>query len=256
MLHGAFARALAFFAVFTAGVATAEEPTFDQAQTEAIEKIAREYILTHPEIVQQALQIADAQRLVLAEKSLAQAILARRDLLVNDPGSPSVGGAGADVTVVEFLDFRCGFCRRAAPIVKELLFKDTNVRFVFKDFPILGPDSVAAARIALAAHRQDQARYAELHDAIYTTDGPIDEAGVLALAASLGLDVERLKADMNDPEIDAIIARNEQLAQQLDIRGTPTFVIGTKILPGFSTIEQLQAAVAEERSRIAATKSN
>ncbi len=254
MFHGALIRALGFFAVFTAGVATAEEPTFDQAQTEAIEKIVREYILTHPELVQQALQIAEAQRVAMAEKSLAQAILARRDQLLNDPGSPSVGSASADVTVVEFMDYRCGFCRRAAPIVKELLFNDTNVRVVFKEFPILGPDSVAAARVALAAQRQD--RYAELHDAIYTTDGPIDEAGVLALAASLGLDVERLKAEMNDPEIDAIIARNEQLAQQLDIRGTPTFVIGTKILPGFSTIEQMQAAVAEERSRIAATKSN
>ena len=254
MFLRSFMTALAIGAALLAPPpARAQDTSSATPDKAAIEAIIRDYILSNPEVVQQALQIAEAKRLATEQRAVQQAILGRRDVLVNDPDSPVIGNPEGDVTIVEFMDYRCGFCRRAAPVMTEVLDADPKLRLVFKEFPILGPDSVAAARVALAAHRLDPTRYGDLHHAIFASDQAIDEAGVLAIAGSLGYDVEAVKASLADPAIDTILTRNEQLAQQLGIRGTPTFIIGTTILPGFSSKEAILAAVADERVRLAAT---
>jgi protein-disulfide isomerase len=242
--------ALALAACLGAAPVAAQETTAPEASRAAIEAIVREYILAHPEVVEEALRTLEAQREAAAEAALVATILERSEELANDRISPFAGDAEADVTIVEFLDYRCGFCRRAAPIVRELLAQDRDLRVVFKDLPILGPDSVAAARVALAAHEQDG--YARLHAALYATDGPVNGESALALAGALGLDIARLRADMDDPAIEEAFARNEELARALEVRGTPAFVIGTAILPGFSSLADMQAAVAAERGRLAA----
>lgn len=227
-----------------AGPAAAEDAA--PADKAAVEAIVRDYILAHPEVIEQALEAAEAKR-VAAEQELIDL----RDVLAHDPDTPVVGNPGGDVTVIAFTDYRCGFCQRAAPVVEALVEADPNVRSAFKEFPILGPDSVDAARIALAAHRQDASRYGALHHAIFASEDAIDEAKVLAIAGSLGYDAASLEAAMADPAIDALLTRNGELAQRLGIRGTPTFIIGVTLLPGFSTLEATQAAVADERARLA-----
>jgi len=218
--------------VVVPAVASADEALSTPAsETERIEAVVRDYILNHPEIIGQALDLLRARERGASEALVSEAIESRRDQLLNDPASPTRGDPGADVTIVEFLDYRCGFCRKAYPELEALLARDPNVRIVYKDFPILGPDSVVAARAAIAAARQG--RYHDLHDTFYTVEGPLPEARVLRLAEEIGLDMEQLERDMYAPETDAIIERNKALANGLNIRGTPTFVIGDRMIPGY-----------------------
>lgn len=246
-------RALLRLAIPTAVLFACASPALaeDAPDKAAIEAIVRDYILAHPEIVEQALQAAEDRRAAAEQAALRQTLVELHDTLARDPDTPIVGNPDADVTVVAFTDYRCGFCRRAEPVIEQALAADPNLRVAFREFPILGPDSVDAARLALAAHRQDPARYGALHRAIFASEDAIDEAGVLAIAAALGFDADGLRAAGNDPAIDAILTRNGELAQRLGIRGTPTFVIGATLLPGFSTLEAMQAAIADERARLA-----
>jgi protein-disulfide isomerase len=232
-----------------APASTAQEPAFDAAERGAIERIVEEYLLAHPEVLVEALRVAEERRLAEEREARREAILSRHDELVNDPDSPGQGAADADVVIVEFLDFRCGFCRKAHPVVGLLLAEDAGVRVVYKDFPILGPDSVVAARAALAAHRQG--KYVAMHDLFYTTDETIDADMVLAAAAGLGLDMARFRADMDSAAIESVLAANHRLALDLGIDGTPAFVVGATLIPGYATIEQMRVAVAEERGRLA-----
>ena len=237
------------FALGVAGPAAAEDTVpVDKA---AIEAIVRDYILAHPEVIEQALDAAEAKRVEAEQETQRRALIDLHDALAHDPDTPVAGNADGDVTVVAFTDYRCGFCRRAAPVVEALVAADAGVRVAFKEFPILGPDSVDAARISLAAHRQDPSRYGALHHAIFTSEDAIDEANVLAIAGSLGYDTASLKAAMLDPAIDALLTRNGELAQRLGIRGTPTFIIGATLIPGYSSLTDMQAAVADERACLA-----
>ena len=181
----------------------------------------REYLRQHPEIVIEAIRAFQAKE-EQANKNRAQAsLVSRRDELVNDPTSPVSGNPDGDVTIVEFFDYRCGFCKKVFPIVMALLKKDRNIRYVFKEFPILGPESVVASRAALAAWRLDKDKYLDFHVGLMETRGSLPESKVMTLAAKSGYDVEGLRAGMADPEIEEILKRNLQLADSLNINGHP-----------------------------------
>ena len=214
----------------------------DRAQIEAI---VREYILRNPDIVAQALRLSQARQEMREQAALRQAIAARSEQLFEDPTSPVRGNPDGDVTIVEFFDYRCGFCKRAYPVMERLLAKDPGVRLIYKEFPILGPDSVAAARIALAAGRQG--RYQEMRDTLFQSTGSLSANRVLKIAEEMGFDMGKLKADMVDPEINAIIERNKALAFGLNIRGTPAYVIGTQLVPGYLDDARLAQVVARAR---------
>jgi protein-disulfide isomerase len=175
-----------------------------------------------------------------------KALTDQRDALEKDPLAPVAGNPRGDVTVVEFFDYSCGYCKRVAPALEALKAADPNVRVVYKEFPILGPGSVFAARAALAAHRQG--KYEPLHRALMQADA-LDEAVVRRLAAEVGLDVARLEKDMEAPEVMQALQGNQQLAAALDIGGTPAFVIGERLVPGAVGAEALQALVNQERER-------
>jgi len=182
------------------------------------------------------------------KKGRAQAnLVSQRDALVNDPSSPVAGNPDGDVTVVEFFDYRCGYCKQVFPAVMALMKEDPNIRYVFKEFPILGPESVVASRAALAAWRLDKNKYLGFHSALMANRGSLPESKVMTLAAESGYDVEDLRQEMANPEIEAILQRNLQLADSLNIGGTPTFVIGDKLLPGAVTAEVLTSVVADAR---------
>src|SRR5205823_3690220 len=160
-----------------------------------------------------------------------------RDQLLRDNTSPVGGNASGDVTIVEFFDYACPHCKAAEPSVAQLVRDDAKVRVVYKELPILGDASVAAARAALAAHAQG--KYQAFHDALMKVPGAPNEATVFRVASEVGLDVERLKKDMASPDIAATLQKNYTLAQSLGINGTPAFVIGDAFAPGAVPLARL-----------------
>jgi protein-disulfide isomerase len=210
------------------------------------ERRVRAYILDHPEVILESVERMQARRQAV-ETSEAQAVLkARTDEVFRDPASPVGGNVDGDVTLVEFFDYNCPYCRRVAPVMAEAEAADPRLRIVYKEFPILGPNSVYVAKAALAAHRQG--RYAAFHKALMQAKGTADQGAALAAAAAVGLDVERLKADVNDPAIQAAIDRNLALAQALRINGTPGFVVGDQIVRGATDLGTLQDLIRKARA--------
>ncbi len=180
-------------------------------------------------------------------------IIARREEIFNDPASPVGGNPDGDVTLVEFFDYQCPYCKRIFPSIQALLAEDRNLRYVFKEFPILGKESVFAARAALAAQRQG--KYLEFHMAVMTAKGKLTEARVMRLAKTAGLDVDRLRRDMADGTVDAMIRRNLDLADGLGIFSTPVFIIGDTQIPGAVEIDTLKTLIARARKRGDASES-
>jgi protein-disulfide isomerase len=215
------------------------------AQKSAFEQIIHDYILQHPEVVIEALQSAEDKMKAQGEERARAAVVERRQELLEDPTAPVAGNPKGDVTIVEFFDYRCPYCKQVEPALEALLKEDRQLRIVYKELPILGKDSVYATRAALAARKQ--AKYDKFHTAMMAAKGQIDEKVILQVAASSGLDIERLKSDMKASEIDDIIKRNYDLAQALDIHGTPAFVIGDELVPGAIDIATMKQKVAAVR---------
>ena len=210
-----------------------------------IKQLVLEAIRENPEIVMEAVEIL-RQRQEEIKGSQARAALANyRDQLENDPNAPVLGNPDGDVTVVEFFDYNCPYCRRAKPVLEELLAADPNVRLVFREWPILGEGSVFAARAALAARKQG--KYEEFHWAMMTLKGRADEASTLRVAEEIGLDLDRLRAEMDAPEIDDHFALSMELTQALGFSGTPSFVVGDNLIGGLVDAEALIEAVEMAR---------
>ena len=210
-----------------ASAAQAGDDALTPAQEDAVRALARQVILDDPEIIAAALERLRGKRQAEARKD---AIAAHADQLFSDPKSPVLGNPDGDVTLVEFFDYQCGYCRAVFPVVMEALEEDGEVRLVMKEFPILGPGSGYAARAALAA--RGQGRYAGFHGALMSLRGPLSEAAVDAAARDAGLDLKRLKVDMAAPAVDEQIAATMALARALTIDGTPAFVIGGALIQG------------------------
>ncbi|MER8732121.1 DsbA family protein [Mesorhizobium sp. M1227] len=205
-----------------------------------------DYILAHPEVVMEALQSLDARQREAAAKEAKAALAAKADEIFRDPASPVGGNAEGDVTMVEFFDYNCPYCRQVAPIMAQAMADDPHLKVVYKEFPILSTDSVFAAKAALAAKRQG--KYLAFHKALYAVKTRVTETVVLKVAADVGLDVAKLKTDMQRPDIQASIDRNTQLAQALKISGTPSFVVGEQIFPGATDLATMKKLIQQARS--------
>jgi protein-disulfide isomerase len=209
------------------------------------ERELRTYILANPEAIVESVNSMEQRQKVTEENELTAILLQRHDEVFNDPSSPVGVNPRGNATVVEFFDYNCPYCRKATPILDELEQADKGLRLVFKEYPILGPGSVFAARAALAS--QKQGRYLAFHKAMMAYTGQITEGSSLEIAAQVGLDVERLKKDMEDPTIDEAIKRNVALAGALRISGTPTFIAGKEILRGLADVDTMKQLVASAR---------
>jgi protein-disulfide isomerase len=223
--------------------------TADQASAPggegAIQKTIHDYILAHPEVLIQSLQIAkerEQERLAALTKSR---IASFRKELVEDANAPILGNPAGDVTLVEFFDYRCPYCRQVEPFLQALVKSDPGLRIVEKEFPILGPASTYAARVALAANKQG--KYKQFREAMMAKKPNIDEATVLKLAEEAGLDIDRIKVDMNDPDVDAEIKRNREIAKTLRLSGTPAFIVGTELVPGATDMTTLKSMLDDAR---------
>ncbi|MER9850627.1 DsbA family protein [Mesorhizobium sp. M0106] len=205
-----------------------------------------DYILAHPEVLVQSLQSLDARQREAATKEAKAALKDKADEIFRDPASPIGGNAEGDVTMVEFFDYNCPYCRQVAPIMAQAMADDPQLKIVYKEFPILSTDSVFASKAALAAVRQG--KYMAFHKALYAVKTRVTEAVVLKVAADVGLDVAKLKTDMQQPDIQASIDRNTQLAQALKISGTPSFVVGEQIFPGATDLATMKKLIEQART--------
>ncbi len=245
-MRGLFA-CCAVLALLLAGIAPAPALAdgFTPQQRAEIVEVVRAALKADPSILRDAVTALQDDEARAQQAAARTAIPALADTLIRSPGDPFEGNPQGDVTVVEFTDVRCPYCRRMLPIMAELVQRDHNVRVVLKDIPILGPGSVMGTKALLAAQKQNS--YLKLRDAIMTGPAEITAASLRSAAAKLGLDWERLQKDMADPATQQRINANLELASKLDIRGTPAFVIGTRMLPGAVGLEELQEAVAAAR---------
>lgn len=240
-----YAAAICALASSGAGPAAAQAQITPENKA-AFEKIVREYILENPEIIVEAIEKLRSREQTAALDADRQLVAANRAAIFEDPNSFVGGNPKGDVTLVEFFDYRCGVCKRVHPIVEKLVESDGKIRRIYKEWPILGPDSVLASRAAIAARKQG--KYLQLSEAMMKSHAKLDEARIFAIAKDAGLDVSKLKADMSAPETEDVIKANYALAEQLKLNGTPTFVIGDTLLRGGRDLETLQAIVAEARA--------
>lgn len=217
-------------------------------QKAEIGTVIREYLLENPEVLMEALEVLQEREQAAQSAQARDAIAANQDMFRSGPMIFAAGPEDASATVVEFFDYRCGYCRRALPVVQELLDEDDDLKVVFLEFPILGPESVAAARAALAVLKLDRSRYLDFHAALMNARSNLTEPVIMATARELGFDPQQLAAAMEDPEIDRALAENYQLAQALGVNGTPAFIVGDKLVPGAVPKGQLEALIAEVRS--------
>jgi protein-disulfide isomerase len=224
----------------------ADSSTAKAPDKSAIERIVRDYLIANPEVIEEAIQALQAKR-EAAEKNRAQAALSEHgDALRGHPMTPVSGNATGDVTVVEFFDYQCGYCKRSLASLVDLLSSDKNVRVVWKELPILGPVSRFAARAAMAAKKQD--KYFDFHVGVMAARGRLSESKVMSIAADVGLNIDRLREDMKDPMIEAYLDETLQLANSLGIRGTPAFVIGDTLVPGAIDEAGMKRIIAETRA--------
>jgi protein-disulfide isomerase len=225
--------------------ALAQTSGFSDGQVKSIEKIVKDYLMAHPEILvdlQEAYERkVEAQRADAAQSRLP-GLYGSLSKLKPELASMSVGKG--DVTVVEFFDYNCGYCRKTLPDLMKLIETDSNVRVQFVEFPILAPESTEASKVAIAAAKQG--KYFDFHKAMFAA-GRASKESALKVAEQLGLDMKRLEADMAAPETDALIAKLSDVAKQLFVDGTPTFVVGDKLNPGWTRFEQLKEFVEDAR---------
>ncbi len=237
--------AYTFLTIIPAHPLGAEEITPEQRK--AIEAIIHDYLMQNPEVLIDALREAEAKASSDADVKAAQVLRDRRHEVFDDPATPVGGNPQGDVTIVEFFDYRCPYCKQVHPAIQKLLDQDRKLRFVYKEFPVLGEQSDIAAHAALAARLQG--KYEPFHNAMMAAKGQINEELVYRIAGSIGLDVDRLKRDMTDPEIDRALSANRSLAKALDLRGTPGFIIGDHIVPGAIDLDALKTMVADARKQ-------
>jgi protein-disulfide isomerase len=232
--------ALGLVAALAAIPAAAQEPARDD-----VERIVRELLQREPEIVIEAIQ-AFQQRQEEERAANAQAAIEAHRPALQSAEHPSVGPADAAVTLVEFFDYRCGYCRRMVPALEALKAAHEDVRFVYVEFPVLGPDSLRAAQASLAAWVQDPGAYWDFHKAMMSADD-LSAPAIEELAAAHGLDTDRLIDDMQSPAVRERIEANYAMAQAIGVEGTPAFVIGDTFLPGAVPLERLEAAIVDAR---------
>lgn len=220
-----------------------------QAERDTFRAEVKAYLLENPEIIVEAMDVLQSRDQMMAAAKDLQMLKDQGPLIYNDAASWAGGNLQGDITIVEFVDYRCGYCRRAHDEVAELVTSDGNIRFVIKEFPILGEASMLSSRFAISVlqlHGADA--YKSVHDVLIVLRGEPDEATLSRVATDLGLDAAPILARMGTDEVTAVIKTNQTLADVMEITGTPTFVINNTMVRGYVPLDGMRQIVAEERS--------
>src|SRR5499426_484680 len=227
------APALLAIALFVAPQA-APAQSFSDVQRSDIEKIVREYLIAHPEVLEEAMNELN-KRQAVADAEKHQATIARNaETIFNSPRGVTIGNKDGDVTFVEFFDYNCGYCKRAMDDMLALMKADPKLKVVLKEFPVLSQGSVEAAQVAVAVRMQDPTgkKYLDFHQKLLGGRGQADKARALAVAKDVGVDMARLEKDMVSPEVAATLNENFKLAEDMGLNGTPSYVIGKEVVVG------------------------
>jgi len=222
---------------------------FSAAQRTEIESIIKGYLVAHPEVLaDMSAELGERQAAAEAEKHRA-AVKENAETIFNSPRGVVDGNPGGDVVFVEFFDYNCGYCKNAMSDMIRLIKSDSKLRVVLKEFPILGPGSVEAARVAVAVRMQDLSgeKYIDFHQKLLGGRGQADKARALAAAKDAGLDMARLERDMASPEVKATLEENVKLAEELGLNGTPSYVIGNNVVVGAIGLQELSQKIGEVR---------
>lgn len=235
--------------VSTAPAMATDLTAMSDGERDAFRAEVRQYLLDNPEVLMEAIAILDQKQAQAAVQADQQLATDNADAIMNDGFSYIGGNPDGDITVVEFMDYRCGYCKRAFPEVEQLLGSDGNIRFVIKEFPILGDQSTLAARFAIAVQQvAGNDAYKLVHDTLMGLRSDITAETLTEVATTFGLDPAPIIAQMDSAEVTAVLQANMQLAQTLQITGTPTFVIEDQMVRGYVPLDQMQAIVAEQRA--------
>jgi protein-disulfide isomerase len=228
------ARPLVFAAALALTALPATAQDFSTAQRGEIEKIIKEYLIKHPEVLQEAMAELEKKQQVAETEKARSAIKNHSYALFNSPRQVVLGNPQGDVTFVEFFDYNCGYCKRALNDMVEIMGKDPKLKVVLKEFPVLGPGSVEAAQVAVAVRMQDKTgkKYLEFHQKLLGGRGQADKAKALAAAKEIGLDMARLEKDLKSEEVSKTLEESMKLAEALGLNGTPSYVIGNDVVIG------------------------
>jgi protein-disulfide isomerase len=245
-----FAAVILALGVWLAPIPTVladDKPAFSDSQKQALDELIRDYIMRHPEVIMESLQAMQQREQMAQQRLQAERVAALSEAIERDPGDPVLGNPDGDVTLVEFFDYQCGYCKRMLEPLLNFARADGNLRIVMKEFPILGPESMVAARASLAAAKQG--KYEPFHTALMGLRGRLSEPAIFQTALEVGLDTEKLQKDMDAPDVMDQIRKARELGEALSVRGTPAFIIDGTIVPGAISEERLADLVAQARAK-------
>jgi len=241
---------LSLFMGLAATFASAQDFTnMTDTQTQAFGAAVRAYLLDNPEVIMEAVDILQQRQQQATANTDEQLVSQYADQLFNDGFSHVSGNPDGTITIVEFSDYKCGYCKKAYPEILQLIDSNPDIKFILKEYPILGAESVLASRAALSVLVNDgNDIYEKYHDALMRENGPLTELSLPMIAETVGADSAKMMETMNTPLITQMIQTNRTLGQHMQISGTPTFVIGTQMLRGYVPLAGMQQIVAETRS--------
>lgn len=252
LLTGSMLLALPAFAADGAAPATpASAGALPRAE---VEGIVKEYLMSNPQVIIDAVEVYRKKQADEMQAKLQKAAVENRDKLFSGD-APTLGDAKtADVHMVEFFDYHCGYCKQMLPAIVQLNKDDPKVLVHFMDFPILSKDSVEAAKAAIAVHRLNKAKYFDFHSDLMKATGKFDEKRLMEISKKHGIDEKALKEEMAKPEVDAQIKKTRELASAIGVTGTPMVMVEDQVLPGAASLEDLKAAVKKAREAKAGKK--
>ena len=231
-----------------AAPSAAQTSALSDPQKQAVQQIVRDFLLTNPEVIQEAIVELERRQQEAQKTAQISALQSERNALLHSPRGNLVGNPSGDVTLVEFFDYNCGYCKRALADVRTLMKSDPKLRVVLKDFPVLGPESVEASRVSLAAKQQISGeKLFDYHTRVMETRGRVNGERAMQVAKEMGLDMARLQKDLDHAEVRAALQENMTLGDKLGLTGTPAFVIGDEVVSGAVGIEPLRKIVASTR---------
>ena len=226
---------------------SASAQSFSDPQRSEIEAIIKNYLISHPEVLEEATNELDKRKAAAEAKKHEETITENAEAIFNSPRGVVLGNKNGDVAFVEFFDYNCGYCKRAMADMLDLLKNDPKLKVVLKEFPVLSEGSVDAAKVAVAVRMQDPKKYLDFHTKLLGGRGPADKARAMAAAKDAGLDTAKIEKDLASPEVKATIEENLKLAEDMGMNGTPSYVIGKQIVIGAVGLDGLKEKIGIAR---------
>ena len=240
--------ALAPLALATA-LAASPAFAFTDEEKQELGPVIREYLLKNPEVLQEAIAVLEQRHTAAEAEQRTKALADLKPLLMESPRGIVVGNPKGDVTLVEFFDYNCGYCKRALSDLNALMKQDPNLRVVLREFPVLGPGSVEAAQVAVTVRLVAPEKYLAFHEALLGARGQVNRDKALAAAKEVGIDPALLQKAASSPELNATLYESMKLAEALNLTGTPSYVVGDQVVVGAVGFDKLKAAIADQRAQ-------